>query len=536
MGRVAVDAFITQWSRAFPRRRAGKPWLKLVWWLAIAAIALPGAFAYPVRAGDNQRVVKTTRVMLAHHWVLQRWSTGIAVCDFHIKGEGLPTLQDVQASCTDAVYESWSKTPACTAAIEGNSGACEGLFLRDLGSEEAPVTEILEIPLPSVRIEHTNCPPWTWCDERPNLAFIGFEPMEGQSIKAIHVRLGDQERLCAASICELRMPVTEDKGAQMEYWAESSFGDESPHLILALRNRVPQGKPEKYRLEILGSAWVNEAPPGAVRWGILPSVTNTMAPLLDQPASAAELATQRTYLFLAGGLIKSGMVDAKDCLEGGLYNNGTANTCGEERARSLMVQWQNRYDPQILAAAQIYEVPARLLKALIARETQFWPDSGTPYELGLGRITENGADLLLNWNVGYFLNLCASFYRMNECASGFSNLSAEQQTLLRGKALTSVGTIEEINLIAATLRASSSQVTQMIRNVTQQDISRVATLEDMWALTIGNYHAGSGCVASGLNAIAPFQVTIAWQDVASHLPPGCLAGRTYVDEVVGLAQ
>lgn len=360
--------------------------------------------------------------------------------------------------------------------------------------------------------------------------------MQGHTIQSVHVRLGEQERACATSTCELRMPVTSDDAVQLEYWVVSTFGDESPHQFLRLRNRLPKSQSDKYRLEILQDAWVGKAPPGAVRWGLFSSPTHPMAPLLEQPASASDLATTRTYFFLAGGLIRSRYVDARTCPGGGLAENGTANTCGMDMAREQMIAWENRYDQQILTAARNYDVPARLLKALIARETQFWPVSGTPYELGLGRITVNGADLLMNWNLGYYLNVCTSMYHSSVCAAGFSQLSVERQTLLRGRTLSAVGTANEIDLIAATFRASSAQVTQMIRNVTPRDLSRATTLEDIWALAIGNYHTGSGCLALSLNTLTDTQEAITWNLVAKNLPPACQAGKDYVDQVVKLAQ
>jgi hypothetical protein len=333
------------------------------------------------------------------------------------------------------------------------------------------------------------------------------------------------------------MPLTNFKGVLLEYWAVSSFGDESPHLFLPLRNFIPGDQPNLYRFEVLADAWAANALPGAVRWRMFPTSGDPIGSILDQPDSANNLETRRTYHILASKLIQNGMVDAGACPGRGLFIDQTATDCGVEHALEQILFWQNKYDNQILSAARQYDIPARLLKAIIARETQFWPVSQSPYELGLGRVTENGADLLLNWDVGYFLNDCATVYGEDACAGGFGNLSDGQKTILRARALSAVGKENEISLIASVFKASSSQVTQMIRNVTQRDLADSASLEEIWKISVGNYHSGSGCIALAMNEIPPtIGDTITWQEIADHLTPACATGRDYVDEVIELAQ
>jgi hypothetical protein len=531
-----IDRTTYQRARSYFNRLAGKPCLRLAASLVLAAALIAAPIACPVQASGSQRVVKTTQNVLAHHWELLNWSTHTIECDFYVKNDGLPTLVDVKNNCEDDVYLAWMNTPACT-TLSGNDGStCSGLFLRDLGVGMAAISMTEEFPLPSVKVTPTNCQPWSWCDDIPTLSFTGTEPMQGQSINAIHLRMNNQERRCDAASCELRLPITGDMWIQIEYWAVSTYGDESPHQVLPMRIRYPLNPTHRYRLELLGDAWGKFAPPGAVRWRLFPSANNPAALLVEQPGLPSDLSTQNTYLLLAGSLIQDGKVDASQCPGGGLLLNGTANECGEKAARALVILWQNHYDTQILNAALVNEVPARLLKAVIARETQFWPRADTPYELGLGRVTANGADLLLNWNVDFFVSLCTNMYSRSECAAGFSSLTNQQKIILRAKTLAAVGTSDEINLIAAILRASSAQVVQLIKNVTGNDVASVVpTLEDMWAMSIGNYHSGSGCIGFALESQAPHD-TIAWADVANNLPAGCEAGKSYVDEVLNLAK
>ena len=511
----------------------GTAWLRLLAGLSLLLALLPGSTGQTVKASDNPRIIKVSQVMMAHHWKLIRWANGEKACDFYIKNKGLPTLQNVQDSCTPEVYEEWAKTPTCPDAANGGK-SCLGFFLNYLNQEEGPVVESIEYPQPSVSVERANCAPWTACAERPRLTFVGKEPIQAYAITAVRVRLGDEERVCYAASCELQMPLTNEQGVRLEYWAESNLGDESPHLFLTMRNRQPSAN-ESYQLEVLGLDWSSNAPPGAVRWGLFPSTVSQFARVLEQPASASDLQTRSEYLYLAGHLIKQGRVSATGCPSWGLWPNGSANACGADQARETMYEWQNRYDAQILTAARKYDLPARLLKALIARETQFWPVSDTPYELGLGRITENGADLLLSWNLSYFLQLCGSVYGETACAGGYYGMNDAQRMMLRWHALTTVGTDQEIDLIAATLKASSNQVVEMINYASPGDLVDKISFEDMWWLSVGNYHSGSGCIADALNKTVSNSASLTWTNISQNLTPVCQPGQSYVSDVAAMA-
>ena len=63
------------------------------------------------------------------------------------------------------------------------------------------------------------------------------------------------------------------------------------------------------------------------------------------------------------------------------------------------------------------------LARMIAQETQFWPQWSEKNEFGYGMITENGIDMLLTWNMDYYLNLCERNYTPDVCVSGYSSLN-----------------------------------------------------------------------------------------------------------------
>ncbi len=504
--------------------------------LILAAFLANLGLPHTVSAGDPGRRFPVSSTVMADRWVLARWENGQSVCQLYLKhseARKSPTPTEILDRCGQAVYQAWVGTVMCEDALKGNPSACKGLFLRYMGSQEALVQEYFEVPSASVKVEVANCLPWDWCGERPLLKFSGEEPLKGYYITSVHARVGSQERSCDGNICSLRMPVT-DTPVQLEYWAVSSYGDDSPHQTLWLRNRVPSGEVERFLLEVLDAGLGGKMPAGAGRWGLFPALASPMAPLIAQPGSAAELATAHSYLLLAGSLIRDGLVDASRCPGGGLLPNGSAAPCGQELGQAAVLEWQNRYDGQILSASQASQVPARLLKGIIARETQFWPVTGSPYELGLGRITENGADLLLSWNVDYFLETCQPVYGQAGCSAGYSQLSAEQRKLVRGRALAAVGTPSEIDLVAATLSASSQQVAQMMFNVTGKALPAVTSLEDMWALSVANYHAGSGCIGGAMQTAASLKQSMAWDQVAQNLEPACQVAIDYVNQVMSL--
>jgi len=150
--------------------------------------------------------------------------------------------------------------------------------------------------------------------------------------------------------------------------------------------------PARYQLRFTGTRDVKPA-----------TVTICKPPAVTQPAS---IATEENYYLLAGKLIWYGL--SKSACDGGYsgiddLDTFAATPCGLAGAREDMIAWQNNLDRDILAAASIWNVPADLLKEIIASETQFWPWTGTDGEHGLIQITEDGAAVVLHvYMVGYY--------------------------------------------------------------------------------------------------------------------------------------
>lgn len=128
--------------------------------------------------------------------------------------------------------------------------------------------------------------------------------------------------------------------------------------------------------------------------------------LFKQPKTAAELASVNKYYLLGGKLIWFGYGGASQCdgLSGVDPASGAATECGLESIFDVSVAWQNQLDDAIYQAALDQHVPARLLKEIIARETQFWAWTGEHGEAGLIQITEDGADVVMRMtHEGYHL-------------------------------------------------------------------------------------------------------------------------------------
>ena len=240
---------------------------------------------------------------------------------------------------------------------------------------------------------------------------------------------------------------------------------------------------------------------------------------------------------LAGQLIRAGFVDASDCPGGGLIDMGYANMCGNEKTRDLVVEWQNRSNPAILKAAQESGIPPWLLKGLIAQETQFWPQWEKDGEFGYGMLTEKGMDMLLNWNIPYFLELCNTYYTPDDCNQGYSSLSENQQRFLRGACLLSIGTDDEYRLLSGMLRASCAQSNQLVKNITKKDADDLFSYEEMWRLSLGVYNAGSGCVGDALSkAWARDKKDMGWDAISGHFTPACKTAAGYFDKVTAFSR
>jgi hypothetical protein len=503
--------------------------LTLVWiTLLITLLVTSGT-----EAAQDQRITEKKFVIQAQHWQLARWGDGSLVCDLYIEHDQPPSYKEVIEFCGYGTFLDWIYTPPCIDAANGGPGAdCAGLLHRYVGETVYAYKKEVEIPKIRIKVVNVNCIPGEWCESNPVVRVIAYEPLNDYRILKVHVRVGGREMIFDGSDGQLPLPTTGEQGDWLEYWAESDYGDQSEHILIKYRDYQPDPRTSFYRFDLLGAEWAAYAASGSLLWGIFPPTDRALIKVLEQPLTIQYLYTTNRYIYLVSHLIKAGHVDASDCQNSGLYSDGSANPCGEKAAAELVLEWQNRYNDQIFQAAVKHNIPARVLKGILAQETQFWPTSEDPYELGLGKITENGADMLLMWNLDYYLAICSPIYSEIGCSAGYSNLAPVQQTILRRAVFDQVGTQYEIDMLAAALYASAAQINQIIRNTAQKEPFEVATFEDMWKFTIANYHIGSGCVGVGMENISDSGSNFTWDELVNNMVGDCKNAKIYVESVI----
>jgi hypothetical protein len=285
-----------------------------------------------------------------------------------------------------------------------------------------------------------------------------------------------------------------------------------------------------------GSTLSCEGAYGAVPLQPLPNWLETSVPTTG-------LATKNRYDLLAGHLLLTGLVNGSSCPSGGINSDGSPNACGLEVAQAEVINWQNRYDSAIVSAAQSSQVPPYLLKAVMAVESQFWPSSDwTKGEIGLGQMTEPGADMLLTYRPDYARQICLETFSEENCNIAFSYQTLSIQAMLRGRVLRSLdascstcaGGIDPakgeqaVTVLAETMAASCGQSARVITMITGKTPGAWMSYENFWRFVLANYHAGAGCMAQALKNSGSFT---SWPAIASGLPSGCRSGSEYIRRV-----
>lgn len=520
--------------------------------LGLAAIGgLWFRFGY---ADELERKIEIIVPVVQTEWWVMNWDTNEIECVLLVEHDELPKPDEVIYSCGYDTYRKWANTPACTIPEDLPAGdpACEGLYLHRVSTRQTEKTIEVDLPLSSVLLSLSGCtliPPENLCDEVPNLVFIGHEPLPNEQTIAIHIRTEEEEIDCASDRCEIPMPITTLEGVEIEFWGDSSYGDSSPTYKALLRmvdagvSKIP-GETLWY-VDVLSTQWVGgEVAHCSQVWESLPPVGGP--PLwLSTPSDPAELSSAEPYDWLAGRLITNGVVDASSCADGGLLENGNANTCGAILAEEAVFEWQNQFDPTIVEIANETDVPAYLLKNQFAVESQFWPGIWLPVEYGLGQITDNGADTALLWNEAFFTEFCPLVLEEEACSQGYLFLDEDSREILR--AALSTGTDATcpscdygidlthaevtIDVFANTVLGNCEQAGRIIRNTTGSAPGFVSSYEDLWRYTLVNYNAGPGCLSNAVQLAWRADRVLDWARVSSRLSPGCSQAIGYVAEI-----
>jgi hypothetical protein len=482
-------------------------------------------------------------------WWMIRWGEEDVVCKIVVGHEGMPTPGDVFVDCGEEIYDKWVNQKPCT---EPNVKNCKGFFVTLVDSKPAQKEISTMLPPPIVQVTLENCNPvytssTSICEFEPILVLTGIEPLTDYQIIGIEGLYAGQPFNCDA-VCRIKLPVTGEQGITIQFWAYSSYGDSSEIFDALVRIAVAnEGDPDRsfWYVDVLSSQWAGVPIASCVQtWGVLPPVGGPPE-WLSTPTQSEELGTDIPYNYLAAKLIQSGMVDASSCADGGLLPDGGASTCGMEVARTAVSEWQNQFDSIILNVAKDSGVPAHLLKNLFATESQFWPGVGMKDDVGLGQLTEKGADTTLLWNPPFFYQFCPLVMDSAECSKGYLHLDEEQREYLRVSLISAVNADCEncplridldranfsIGVFAHTLLANCEQAGQLVENITAGPAGNSATYEDLWKFTLVNYNAGPGCLGNALDATYNEEQELTWENLSSHLEPACQGAINYVNDI-----
>ena len=470
-----------------------------------------------------------------YRWVLAWWKDNTIACNIYLNATGNPSFNDVSEYCGEDILTAWQNTPACTSSSKTGTQNCKGLYLLLMGVSK-PGEEFVAPKTPKISTSagQYNCSAWGTCLENPRMVFTIESDQESVTDHTLKIEIDEFETVCQQSSCLLDMPLTDEEGVEVKYWAETSDGSVLYEHDFQMRNqRIATDEGEQHLFELIGDEWTSSADAAANIWNIFPDLNVSRAAWNQRVKDESSLNTDVDYAMLAGRLIWYGYVDASACPDSGLLPNGSADECGVSKAYDLVLEWQNRFNNVILRASQETNIPPRIIKGLIAQESQFWPMWPSKPEFGYGMMTENGIDLLLTWNTEYYLDLCNQHYTPDDCDDGYSSLTEKQRQFLRGASLLSVGTDEEFVLLAEILKASCAQAGHLVELITQKKPGEVYDYETLWRISLGVYTVGSGCMRDAIKySWNDYKRAMTWNEFKKHIQPECIGAKEYFDWVV----
>lgn len=495
-------------------------------------------------------------------WWLIRWDTNEIACRLTVDHEGRPTNFEIGQACDEDVYYEWLETVDCPAALGiGSTEDCVGFYLHLVSSGAGTKQVEVDLPTPSVELTLQGCtiePPYNnRCDTLPSLILTGIEPLPNEVIIRLQGTINGQPFSCPGRQCAIPLQPTGIQGIFIEFWADSSFGDSSKRYTAQVRAmpwgdfaNPDNGDPDDrlYYVDVISSQFRDGNQVSCTDvWRVFPDVSGP-PPWLTSPKTAEGLWSNQGYYYLAGRLIRTGVVDASRCPDHGLNPSGTATTCGVEAARPELENWQNQFNQQIFDVSQNTGIPAWLMKNIISRESQFWPGLFENFqEAGFGQLTEDGADTVLLWNPEFYAQFCPLVLDKVVCSWGFGNLDEDTQALLRAALVSNVNAecpecpigVDltkahfSIEVFGEALLANCHQVAQIILNNTERSPGQVSSFVDLWKYTLVNYNAGPGCLGDAIERAWTEHERLSWDLVAEQMDPVCQLSFRYIDEVTG---
>lgn len=503
-----------------------------------------------VSAQQEPRRTKVITVSyMEHEWLMLHWSDNSVACKIHIDHEGQPAPIEIFYHCGGDIYREWLNTSPCQ---NPSQSQCSGYYLHHTASVQREKKVTVELPKPEVTLELADCPPDEnnrVCSEIPNLVLKASEPLPNEKILRVQGTLGNNTFLCQEPSCEIPLYLTSENGVTLTFWADSSYGDSSPHYrgkVRVVKGILPEAEnQEGFHVSLLSKQYKDNTSLACAKiWHAFPPL-GAPPDWLANPQVDGQLATDEPLTYLAGRLIAYHHVDASACDDNGLLGNGFASPCGLQEARTAVTTWQNSFDPYILKASYAAGIPSQLLKRIFIQESQLWPGTkeGEYEEFGLGHMTELGAETTLLWNNDFYNEFCPLVLHSVTCQFGYPNLKDYQRAQLRGALLRRTSADhyslffnkdfeqyqESIDVFAKSVVGHCQQIEQIIYNNTGEKGGEVATYEDLWRYTLVDYHAGSGCIGNAIEETIDKELPLSWNYVASALNENCPSAIDYIE-------
>jgi hypothetical protein len=488
----------------------------------------------------------------AFEWWMVTWAGQRVVCSVVVDHEGPPTLGEVYSDCGEKIYDQWISQDPC---IKEDKSICEGYYIYSVDSWPDEKEIAMQLAPATAWISLEDCEPvlstsTNICEAIPTVVITGQEPLPNESILRVEGTVDDEPFSCdETDACKFHLRETGEDGATVAFWAYSSYGDSSPVFTAQVRvQKADEGDPDQlyWYVDVLSTQWQGGAVATcADSWGSFPPVGGP-PDWLTTPAESEELSSDIPYTYLAANLILQGAVDASACPDGGLVSGGGVNQCGLEQSRAAVNEWQDRFDELILTTAEETGVPARLLKSLFARESQFWPGLyQAAGDVGLGQLTEIGADTTLFWNRSFYSQFCPLVLPSESCGKGYIHLKDDEREGLRRALVASVNaTCEDcplgldltqadfsITVFAHTLLANCEQAGQVVHNYTGVSPGEAASYENLWKFTLVNYNAGPSCLADAISGAQSNNLELTWENISPYLPQACQGAIDYVADI-----
>ncbi len=501
--------------------------------LAISALLIIGIQGSNAQDGQTGRFKKVEVQTTQYIWDLVSNQDGHVICQAIVNHPNRPSNEETIQICADQIFPPLSTpapagtpstTPLPTPVPFNLADFFRSVTWRFIATQE--LTRTIEVPLPEMIVNLT-VPPG---QSAPFYAIIAaYEPVFGERITGISGTLNSIAFTCPSERCEV--PVSRD--SVLEFWSSSSFGDNSRHMqaVIVIANREGKSTAE---LASLSPATIFRDACG-LAWGLpqanLPSWSNL-------PATPDDLGTMKPYQYLAGKLLAAGVVSAADCPGGGLLANGGTTTCGLNATTQAVIDWQNHYDVAIWEAGRSLGVPPRLIKTVIAQESQFWPGNARHIysEYGLAQLSQSGADVALRWDNDLFSTICSGL--IYDCSKIYGRLATWVQATMRGGLVRAMNaecatcphgidesiSFQSVPMITRTLRSNCLQVNYLMTRH-----AATASYEDLWRFTLVSYHSGYQCLKEALDNVDFNQQPDDWAHVSAFL--GCPGSQLYVNEV-----